>query len=65
MKRSKRYVANLEKIESDKITLSYINYEADGTFTSNKTLTIITDENGNERIMMCEYHGHKGYINAL
>ena len=55
----------VEKIEGDKITLSYVNYEIDGTFTSNKNFTIITDGNGNERVLMCEYHGHKGYINAL
>lgn len=55
----------VEKIEGDEITLSYVDYEIDGTFTNNVTYKITTDDNGNESILKCEYHGHKGYINAL
>lgn len=59
-----KYFYTVEKIEGDEITLSYIDHEVDGIFTSDQTFKILTDDDGNERILMCEYHGHKGYIKA-
>lgn len=46
------------------ITLSCINEEVDGTHKRTETYEIETDENGNERILIVEYKGEKGYIYA-
>jgi hypothetical protein len=48
----------------NKVALSCVDYEADGIHKRTEVYDIETDENGNERILIVEYKGEKGYIYA-
>lgn len=54
----------VKSIENNMITMSAVRHELDGVHTQDNLFTIETDENGNERILMTEYAGQKGYIYA-
>lgn len=54
----------VKNIENTTIIMSTVKYELDGVHTQEESFTIETDENGNERFLITEYRGNKGYIYA-
>ena len=54
----------VDKIENATITMTSVRYELDGVHQQTESFPIETDENGNERILVTEYAGEKGYIFA-
>lgn len=47
------------------ISFKCIDNEIDGVDVRMEDFEVISDDNGNECILFCEYKGHKGYIHAL
>lgn len=54
----------VKSIENATITMNTTKYEIDGVYQHTESFTIETDDNGNERILVAEYAGEKGYIFA-
>lgn len=54
----------VSKRSANSVTFKYVVWEADGIWENEEEFEIITDDNGNEMILMCEYHGKKGYVYA-
>lgn len=54
----------VKSIENATITMNITRYEIDGVHQQTESFTIETDDNGNERILVTEYAGEKGYIYA-
>ena len=54
----------VKSIENATITMNTTKYELDGVHQQIESFSIETDENRNERILVSEYAGEKGYIYA-
>ena len=50
--------------EGNKLVLSCIACELDGVHERTETFDILMDEEGNERVLMCEYRDHRGFLFA-
>lgn len=46
------------------VTFALVDSEIDGIHQRNETYEIVTDEQDDERVLICEYHDEKGYLYA-
>ena len=54
----------VKEIKNGKLTFAEYRMEIDGEYTKEETFEILTDENGDEYIKMCEYRGEEGRLYA-
>lgn len=54
----------VKEIKNSKVTFSEYRMEIDGEYSKEETFDILTDDNGNEYVKMCEYRGEEGRLYA-
>ena len=54
----------VKEIKDGKLTFAEYRMEVDGEYTMEETFEILTDENGNEYVKMCEYRCEEGRLYA-
>ena len=54
----------VKKIKDRKLTFAEYRQEIDGEYSKEETFDILTDDNGDEYIKMCEYRGEEGRLYA-
>lgn len=54
----------VKEIKDGKLTFAEYRQEVDGEYSKEETFDILTDDNGDEYIKMCEYRGEEGRLYA-